>query len=332
MDTGPEISIIIPTYNRRPQLQRCLSALSRQSVGQEALEVIVVDDGGTDGTAAAVAEAAPSLGVPVRLVSQANAGANAARNRGIEIAAAPLLLIINDDTIATPSLVAEHLRMHRAHPKETVAVLGRMVISPDLPFSHFHALHHEASFAPLAGQHELHWSAFLTSNLSVKRRLLGPENRFNERLRWHEDIELGERLARQGLTLLYNADALAFHDHLLTEADYFRIADKDGRALAEWYGTRPDLLLELTALGLCSASLGTRGFRHAIADAAITHATFGAWTHFGRALADWSPSLARVVYRKLFQWRRRRAVEAGLAAISARTRTPSGTRHQAAAG
>lgn len=335
MDSVPEVSVIIPTYNRRTQLLRCLSALSRQSAHAGSLEVVVVDDGSTDGTSAAAAEGARSLGLRSRCVSQANAGANAARNRGIELATAPLLLIINDDTIATEYLVAEHLRLHRAHPEETVAVLGRMVISPDLPFSHFHALHHEASFAPLAGQGQLHWSAFLTSNLSVKRSILGRGNRFNERLRWHEDIELGERLARQGLRLLYNPDALAYHDHLLTETSYLGIADKEGRALAQWYSARPDLLPDLVALGFHSSSLGARSLRHAIADLAITPVTFAVWRQVGRLLASWSPVLAQTVYRKLFQWRKRRAIEAELAGIAggsqglpdhgaARRQTPAG--------
>lgn len=292
---------------------RCLAALAQQTVAPERIEIVVVDDGSSDDTAAAVTAASRGMASAVHCVSQANAGANAARNRGIDLATAPLLLIINDDTIATPTLIGEHLDVHARHPADEVAVLGKMVIAPELPFSVFHALHHEASFAPLAGLQELDWKAFLTSNISVKRRFLDRIGRFDEGLRWHEDIELGERLAQHGLRLLYNPAALAHHLHMLDESGYLRIADREGRALAQWYARRPDLLPDLVALGFDAAPLGTRRLRHAAADLAITRLSYPLWCALARALAPLTPEGARIIYRKLFQWRKRQAINAELA-------------------
>lgn len=319
--TTPKISVIIPTFNRRRQILSCIGALSRQEVDTSEIEVIVVDDGSTDGTSTAVTEAGQSLGLRVICVSQPNGGANRARNRGIELAGAPLLLIINDDTIATETLISQHLRAHRDHPDPRTAVLGRMQIAPDLPFSVFHTLHHEASFAPLAAHKNLHWSAFLTSNLSLKRGLLGNSHRFNEQLRWHEDIELGERLSHIGLRLIYNRDALAYHDHMLNEASFLTIADKEGAALAHWYGRRPQLLPCLQSLGFHSKRLRTREKRHIVADMAIMPISFPAICHLARLLSVPAPSLAQIIYRKLFQWRKRRAIDATLAEIEAQSRS-----------
>ncbi len=105
-----------------------------------------------------------------------------------------------------------------------------MTIDPALPFSPFSALHHDASYDALAGRVEVGWDAFLTCNVSVDRRLLDEAGGFDPRLTWHEDIELGERLARRGMHLFYAPEALAYHHHLLDEAAYLRIAEREGAA------------------------------------------------------------------------------------------------------
>jgi len=76
-DGPPEISVIMATYDRRAVLLECLEALSRQSVPRGTHEVIVVEDGSPDDTAAWVADL--ELPIPFRYVRQDNAGASAAR-------------------------------------------------------------------------------------------------------------------------------------------------------------------------------------------------------------------------------------------------------------
>ncbi|WP_246687944.1 glycosyltransferase, partial [Methylobacterium sp. WL93] len=187
---------------------------------------------------------------PVVHLRQENAGANAARNRAIEAARGTRLLIVNDDTIPSPNLVAAHLAAHARRGGRETAILGRMTIDPALPFSPFAALHHDASYDALAGRVELGWDAFLTCNVSVDAGFLREAGGFDQQLTWHEDIELGERLARRGMRLFYEPKALAYHHHFLDEAAYLRIAEREGAALVLWYRKRPDLAPDLARLGL----------------------------------------------------------------------------------
>src|SRR5579859_1065276 len=74
----PTISAIIPTYNRRPYLGRAIQSILSQSIAPD--EILVIDDGSTDGTADYLRKEFPGV---IRLVEQTNAGVSAARRRGL---------------------------------------------------------------------------------------------------------------------------------------------------------------------------------------------------------------------------------------------------------
>jgi glycosyltransferase involved in cell wall biosynthesis len=102
---APLFSVVIPTFNRAgPVLAAIASALDQS---ERDLEVIVVDDGSTDDTAAAVAAIAdPRL----RFVRQANGGGSAARNKGIDLAAGRWIAFLDSDDHFLPG----HLERARA--------------------------------------------------------------------------------------------------------------------------------------------------------------------------------------------------------------------------
>lgn len=91
------ISVIIPCYNRETLLAQTLRSLLSQTV--EAVEIIVVDDGSTDGSA----NVAESFGSPVRVIRQANAGPAAARNRGFRESTGEFLHFFDSDDVALPN-------------------------------------------------------------------------------------------------------------------------------------------------------------------------------------------------------------------------------------
>ena len=110
MSQAPLVSVVIPTYNRIPQLVNLLQGLAGQSLAPHLFEVIVSDDGSTDPVEAAVGK----LDLPYALtcLRNANAGPGAARNRAIERAQALLTLILNDDAVPAPDLLQMHLNAH----------------------------------------------------------------------------------------------------------------------------------------------------------------------------------------------------------------------------
>ncbi len=125
----PEVSVVIPTYNRATFLPASLqSVLDQKDV---ALEVIVVDDGSTDGTAAWLATVRdPRLTV----VTGAHAGIAAARNRGMALARAPLIAFHDSDDLALPGRLAIPVAHLRAHQELDFVILnGRLLPPEDAP-------------------------------------------------------------------------------------------------------------------------------------------------------------------------------------------------------
>ena len=116
---APSVSVIIPLYNKRPYVERALgSALGQRDV---ALEVIVVDDGSTDGGADVVAACADPR---VRLVRQPNQGPGAARNTGWRAAVAPCVAFLDADDHWAPDYLALALQRLAEHPQAAAVSLG----------------------------------------------------------------------------------------------------------------------------------------------------------------------------------------------------------------
>jgi hypothetical protein len=91
---APAVSIVVPVYNRAGEIGDCLEALLAQNYPTYRLEIIIVDDGSTDGTAEVVSR------YPVRLIKQPqNRGQSAARNAGVRAAQGEIVAYIDSDCI-----------------------------------------------------------------------------------------------------------------------------------------------------------------------------------------------------------------------------------------
>ena len=227
----PQLSVIIPTYNRREILLKTLEAYKQQTAANEILEVVVVDDGSADGTGEAVAQFALLSTFPIRLLRQENRGLATARNLGIRSAKGALILFGDDDIIPGSTLVAEHVAWNQSHPEPTSGILGCVAWSPEMnptPFMEWLGLGGVMfGYGHLSPGKEVPINYSYFCNTSVKRNFLVENGTFDEDFRAYgfEDIELSYRLFNKGLRVLYNPKAVGYHYKRMTYADVCRRAE-----------------------------------------------------------------------------------------------------------
>jgi glycosyltransferase involved in cell wall biosynthesis len=111
VERPPAISVIVPAYNSDIYIRETLQSVIDQTLGD--FEIIVVDDGSTDGTKAAVLGLDPRI----RYLYQSNEGASAARNRGIAVAAAGVICFLDADDVWLPHKLAAQMQFIERHPE-----------------------------------------------------------------------------------------------------------------------------------------------------------------------------------------------------------------------
>jgi glycosyltransferase involved in cell wall biosynthesis/2-polyprenyl-3-methyl-5-hydroxy-6-metoxy-1,4-benzoquinol methylase len=242
----PLLSVIIPAYNRRGTLQLALAALAFQTLPASSYEVLVIDDGSTDGTEALCRTSAFPFG-EIRYLYQQNGGAGSARKAGVEAARGKYLLCMNDDTVAAPTLLAEHLAVHCRNPRERWAILGSFMPTEEC---NRHALSlwlQRSTF--LFPQNALHpgqlcdAAYFITCNLSVARQAVIEAGSFDPAFRVGEDTELGIRLAAKGYRVKYHPVAQAWHEHpQVSTEDLLRRARTYGPVHVALFEKHPQLV------------------------------------------------------------------------------------------
>jgi GT2 family glycosyltransferase/glycosyltransferase involved in cell wall biosynthesis len=267
---APHFSVVIPTYNRESTLRACLTAIEQQTLRPDEFEVIVVDDGSTDGTE--VFCRGYSAPFAFSYLRQLNAGAGAARRRGVQRARGDFLLLMNDDSIASPGLFAVHRDVHAKLSNPRQAVLGDFRFPPaaaDRALARFLAsspfLFPQATLQP--GKH-WQYTHFVTCNLSVSRQAVLDAGSFDPQFRVAEDSELGLRLSRKGFGVYYAPHAHATHDHLpFTIEDLIRRARIYGNTQLSLLRKHPGLLgdgqtlfgmLDEAAVGVWRNVIGNR--------------------------------------------------------------------------
>ncbi len=214
MSSPPEISVIIPAYNGGWVLHRALGALRAQDADPNRYEVVVVDDGSTDGSVDGLEAGGGS--VPIRVVRQANQGRAAARNRGAAEARGRALLFLDADIWAMPGLVSAHLAHHAGGG--ALGVQGRSLQHPDSLKTVFMRATNLMPDVTIRRRHALSPMHIITRNFSVTAAAFRSVGGFDEGFVGYgwEDIELGLRLQRVGVSLRYEPAALVYHHHIQT--------------------------------------------------------------------------------------------------------------------
>jgi glycosyltransferase involved in cell wall biosynthesis len=211
-----DLSLVIPTYDRRGLLERTVPALARQRTerGLE-YEILFVDDGSTDGSRDLIERAVEEHPGRFRYLPLAHSGSPARpRNHGIREARGRIVLLLDDDVIPDDDLVLQHWRFHRQNPDPRRAALGELYLSAEThrdPMSLFHSF----PYGEVRRQKALGYLFFWTCNLSLKRSFMLENGMFDEAPALHpvEDMECGYRLSRGGLRLEFLPAARGQHVH-----------------------------------------------------------------------------------------------------------------------
>ena len=213
-----KLSVIIPTFNRRALIEQTLPTVLDQTYPADEYEVIVVVDGSTDGTAAALQRMSSSVRLIV--IEQENRGQAAARNAGLRIASGELVLFLDDDLFCGRTLVAEHIA---AHPDDNSLVFGPILVSPQSPETLATKWMRSITQEWLSRleREGVRWpDDAVMANSSLRRDILITLGGFDEIFfRALEDVELGRRLWKTGLGFKYCPTLLTYQLYMKSTDD-----------------------------------------------------------------------------------------------------------------
>ena len=211
----PRVSVVVPTRNRRDSLARLLSSLRQtRGLGKIALEVIVVDNGSTDGTADYLGEARAEWPV-LRAISEERTGKNFALNNGIGEARGEILCLMDDDIVLDPgwleALVEDYAttRYDALQPRVLPGrdPSGKSAEAGRLYEYNIPVVDYGDSVRDLGG---------LTGVImSLRRHVIEKAGSFDERLPalgYHGDTDLSRRIREAGFSIGYTPHVVAFHE------------------------------------------------------------------------------------------------------------------------
>jgi glycosyltransferase involved in cell wall biosynthesis len=208
------VSIIIPTFNGASRIGKCLDSLLQQTPGRNA-EILVVNDGSTDNTAKVVQSYDG-----VRLVSQANAGPAAARNRGAVEARGEILLFTDDDCVPMSDWL--NAMLEPFEDPEVVGAKGIYRTHQRSLAARFVQLEYEDRYRMMS---RFTYIDFVDTYSAAFRRdrfleISGYDTSFP--LACAEDIELSYRMATRGWKMKFAPGAIVYHTHPDTLTRYLK--------------------------------------------------------------------------------------------------------------
>ena len=220
--------MIIPTYNRRELLLRALDSVFSQTCPID--EIIVIDDGSTDGSEAAVHE---RHGDRIHYVWQENAGVSAARNHGMSIAKGKYFALLDSDDEWLPEKTSLQLEWLRAHPDFGMVLCDVQRIDGERqPIDIFH----RRDSIPEDGwvlRWIIHNPALAPASVMFRREVFEDIGGFDEALRTAEDLDFHLRVAHRwkiGVVEKPLVRAMRGHDGLSAEAstydDYIGVVER----------------------------------------------------------------------------------------------------------
>ena len=258
-------SVVIPVYNGEKTLRLCLEALQKQTVVRGDYEIVVVDDGSTDGSAA-LAKSSADL-----YLYQQNQGPAAARNEGAFKARGDIILFTDSDCEPTENWI-EEIVLPFEENSDIVGVKGAYLTKQKEVMARFVQMEYESRYAFMK---QFEYIDFIdTYAAAYKKEIFVEFKGFDSEfpIAMTEDTELSYRIAAAGHKMIFNPGAIVYHRHPTSffyylkrkyRAAYWRmLAVKKNRDKIKGDSHTPnDLKYQIVALPFCilgiALSLGT---------------------------------------------------------------------------
>jgi glycosyltransferase involved in cell wall biosynthesis len=249
--TTPLVSVIIPAYNAQDFIAGAIQSVLQQTF--QDFEIVVVDDGSTDGTVDALAPFRDR----VRYYRQPNAGPSAARNRGIASSTGKYIAFQDADDLWLPDKLAKQVD-YLEHHTDCVLVYTDFTWNPVTKQSRLQ--HFEPRQAGKWFLHLLQQNFIATPTVVIRRETLDNQELFNPWLRGAEDLDLWLRLARVGsFGFIDRVLVEVRRDHISTSSsvNFVRSQVTGTRIMLDRWGDDPEArpLIE-KRLGNCCWDLG----------------------------------------------------------------------------
>lgn len=214
----PLVSVVIPTFNRSGRLMRCLNSLQRQTFPSSDFEIIVADDGSTDGTREKIQELKTEGRDSFTYIRGPHLGPARARNLGIEASRAEIVAFIDDDCTADPDWLQSLLRPFAS--LDVGGVEGRVI-------SRGQASPLSRSVSNRSG------GQYLTANAAYRRNVLERVGGFDETflLAGGEDYDLAYRVLKGGYRIVFEDNAVTVHPV------YYQSFHEFSMRLRTWWST-----------------------------------------------------------------------------------------------
>ena len=254
--TDLKVSVIIPTYNRKGELQALLHSLNSQTFPATCYEIIVVDDGSNDGTGEWLIKQKDQFKVSTTFYTQVRGGPGAARNAGMDKAKGDIFAFTDTDCIAEPEWLEQLIKPFTSD--KVGAVGGSEIINDNDPLLMrcFHYLMTASlTTGGLRGKQGKRLAHFYprTFNMAISRKAYKQTGGFKP-LFHAEDIELSYRIKKGGFDLVYQGAARVYHKRRNTVAQFVRQLFNMGKAritLARIHPGSLEPLHVLPAVALC---------------------------------------------------------------------------------
>ncbi|HNS52807.1 MAG TPA: glycosyltransferase family 2 protein [Anaerolineae bacterium] len=236
------ITVVIPAFNRADALPATLKALGEQTVPPDRYEVILVDDGSTDTTGEVLGDTKPSY--RFEIVPQRNRGGAAARNLGASKAASTLILFLDCDMVVVPDFLERHIATARQCGPA-------LVIGPRAPYASAERDRVASLLMWGVDQRDPRWRRLPPTfqeafgcNLALPAESFQSLGGFDETFpgSCYEDIDLAYRATKLGLPIVFDAGALAYHNHPLTLGQYLEHVRKFQRSAILFLRKHPELV------------------------------------------------------------------------------------------